>query len=134
MSNDLNNCTFIGRLGRDPEIKAMQSGGNVCNFSLAVGSSWKDKSGEKQEETEWVSCVAYDKLADICEQYLTKGSQIYVSGKMKTKKFQGKDGSEKTATQIILEKMQMLGGKQSTDSAKSTKASKGGSGFDDIPF
>ena len=73
MANDLNNCTFIGRLGRDPEVKAMQSGKNVCNFSLAVGSSWKDKTGEKQESTEWVNCVVYDKLADICEQYLTKG-------------------------------------------------------------
>ena len=138
MANDLNNCTFIGRLGRDPEVKAMQSGKNVCNFSLAVGSSWKDKSGEKQESTEWVNCVVYDKLADICEQYLTKGSQIYVAGKMKTEKYTGKDGSEKYATKIVLSDMQMLGGKQSTDSAKPTKASKGGSGFNDmdsdIPF
>ncbi len=133
MSNDLNSCNFIGRLGRDPETKVMQSGKNVCTFTLAVGSSWKDKSGEKQESTEWVNCVVFDKLADICEQYLNKGSQVYISGKMKTEKYTGKDGSEKYATKIIVSDMQMLGGKQQAGSGNSKPAKT--DDFDgDIPF
>ena len=112
MSNDLNHCSFIGRLGRDPETRFMPNGDAVTNFSIAVGESWKDKdSGEKKETVEWVRCTAWRKLGEICGEYLKKGSQVFVSGKMKTRKYQDKEGNERSTTEIIVERMQMLGGK-----------------------
>ena len=120
MSNDLNRCEFIGRLGKDVETRYMADGKAVANFSIAVGSQWKSKSGEKQESTEWVSLVAYDKLAEICAQYISKGSQIYVSGKMKTRKWQTKEGQDRYTTEIIVNELQMIGGKSSTSSQESS--------------
>lgn len=109
MANDLNNCNFIGRLGKDVEIRYMPSGGAVASFSIAVGSQWTDKqSGEKREETEWVNLTAFGKLAEICEKYLTKGSQVFVSGRMKTDKYE-KDGVTRYSTKVIVDRMQMLG-------------------------
>ena len=112
MSNDLNSCTFIGRLGADPEARHAPSGDVICGFSIAVGSQWKDKtSGEKRESTEWVNVTAFGKLGEICSQYLRKGSQIYLEGRMKTEKYQAKDGTDRYSTKIIADNMQMLGGK-----------------------
>lgn len=109
MSNDLNQCQFIGRLGKDPEMRFMPSGGAVASFSIACSESWKDKtSGEKVERTEWVNVSAFGKLAEIIEQYLKKGNQVYISGKMKTDKYE-KDGVTKYSTKIIANNMQMLG-------------------------
>jgi len=110
MSNDLNQCSFIGRLGADPESRFMTSGDPVCNFRIAVGWKGKDKEG-----VEWVSCVAFSKLGEICGQYLKKGSQVFVQGRFKTEKFVDKDGHEKYSTKIILDTMQMLGKKESGD-------------------
>jgi len=111
MSNDLNQCEFIGRLGRDPEVRYSPSGDAVASFSIACGETWKDKAtGEKHEATEWVRCVAWRKLGEICGEYLTKGSQVYVSGKMKTRKWQDKEGQERYTTEIIVDRLQMLGG------------------------
>lgn len=112
MSNDLNQCQFIGRLGSDPESRFMPNGKAVTSFSIAVGSQWKDKSGEKQESTEWVNVTAFDKLGEICGEWLKKGSQVFISGKMKTDKYE-KDGVTKYSTKIIAQDMQMLGGKPS---------------------
>lgn len=111
MSNDLNACSFIGRLGKDPETRYMPSGDALTSFSIAVGSQWKDKSGEKQESTEWVNITAFGKLAEICGEYLVKGSQVFISGRMKTDKYTDKDGITRYSTKIIADKMQMLGGK-----------------------
>lgn len=112
MASDLNACAFIGRLGRDPETKYMPNGDAVCSFSIAVGESWKDKNtGEKKESTEWVRCVAWRKLGEICGEWLKKGQQVYIGGKMKTRKWQ-KDGQDHYSTEIIVEQMQMLGGKR----------------------
>ena len=117
MANDLNSCNFIGRLGRDPETKYLPNGDAVTNFSIAVGESWKDKaSGEKKEVTEWVNCVAFRKLGEICGEWLKKGSQIYIGGKMKTRTWE-KEGQKHYRTEIILENMQMLGGKSERNSA-----------------
>ena len=90
MSNDLNQCQFIGRLGKDPETRYVPSGEAICNFSIAVGAQWKNKAGEKQEATEWVNITAFGKLAEICVEYLKKGSQVYINGRMKTEKFRPK--------------------------------------------
>ena len=112
MANDLNQCNFIGRLGRDPETKYLPAGDAVTNFSIAVGSSWTDKqSNEKKETTEWVRCVAWRKLGEICGEYLKKGSQVFVTGKMTTRKWKDKEGSDRYTTEVVLERMQMLGSK-----------------------
>lgn len=143
MSNDLNLCQFIGRLGSDPDMRFMTSGKAVASFSIAVGSQWKDKSGEKQESTEWVTITAFDKLAEICGEYLKKGSHVYVSGRFKTEKYE-KDGQTKYSTKIVAEQMQMLGGKQegakqipstaSSAPAKAPAKSNFDNFDDDIPF
>lgn len=112
MSNDLNKCLFIGRLGADPDVRYLPSGKPVANFRIAVGSSWKDKqTGEKKEQTEWVSIVAFDKLGEICGEYLRKGSQVFIEGAMRTRKWTDKEGKDRYSTEIIASQMQMLGGK-----------------------
>ncbi len=109
MANDLNSCSFIGRLGNDPVSKTLPSGDAVTNFSIAVG--WKTK---EKEGVEWVNCVTFGKLADICAQYLTKGKQVYVNGRFKTRTYD-KDGQKHYATEISVNDMQMLGGKSESD-------------------
>lgn len=98
----LNICTFIGNLGRDPEIRTMQNGNKVCNLSLGVSEKWKDKSGERQERTEWVRIVVFGNLVDVAERYLSKGSKIFVSGKMQTRKWQDQSGNDKYSTEVVL--------------------------------
>lgn len=108
----LNQCNFIGNLGRDPETKFMPNGEPVCNFSIAVSETWRDKnSGEKKESTEWVRVVVYGKLAEVCGQYLKKGSSVFISAKCKTRKWTDKDGAEKYTTEFVASEMKMLGGK-----------------------
>ena len=108
----VNSCTFIGNLGKDPEMRYTASGEAICNFSIACSESWKDKNtGEKKEQTEWVRISFFGKLAEICGQYLKKGSQVYVEGSMRTRKWTDKDGQEKYTTEIRGNEMKMLGGK-----------------------
>ena len=106
----LNKVILIGRLGRDPEIRYMANGEAVCNFSVATSESWKDRDGQRVERTEWHNITMYRKLAEIAGQYLTKGSQVYLEGKIQSRKYQGKDGIERTAYDIIANEMKMLGG------------------------
>lgn len=109
MSNDLNYCSFIGRLGRDPETRYNPSGDAVTNFSIAVGEKWTDKaSGDVKENVEWVRCVAWRKLAEICGEYLKTGSQVFVSGRLKTRSWDDKEGIKRYSTEIIVSQMQML--------------------------
>lgn len=111
MANDLNQCTFIGRLGRDPETRVMPSGDNVTSINIAVGKQWKDKQGNKQESTAWVTIVFFGKLADIVAQYAKKGGRVMVSGEMRTRKYQAQDGSDRYATEIVADKFQLLDSK-----------------------
>lgn len=148
-SNDLNQCNFIGRLGADPETRYLPSGDAVASFRIAVG--WKSR---EKEGAEWVSIVAFGKLAEICGQYLTKGSQVFISGRFKTDEYE-KNGEKRYSTKIVADRMQMLGGKsersqQHDDSGYSAPTQReqprqpapasggGSSGFgdfdDDIPF
>jgi len=110
----LNKVILIGNLGKEPEQRFMPNGNAVCNFSIATTESWKDKqSGAKQEKTEWHNITIYGKLAEIAAQYLTKGSSVYLEGKIKTRKYQDKQtGADKYVTEIICDEMKMLGGKQ----------------------
>lgn len=108
----LNQCNFIGTLGKDPESRFFPDGAAVCNFSIAVNEKWKDKSGEKKERVEWVNIVATHGLAEVCGKYLQKGSSVFVSGKFSTRKWKDKDGQDRYTTEIRADAMQMLGGKQ----------------------
>lgn len=121
----LNHCTFIGNLGRDPEIRFSQSGGKIGNLNLAVTERWKDKqSGERKERTEWVRLVCYqDGLCGVMEKYLRKGSKVYVAGKMATRKWTDQSGTEKFTTEIILEQLVMLDGRQEDDGARNAASS-----------
>jgi single-strand DNA-binding protein len=114
MSNDLNQCNFIGRLGSDPETRYMPNGDAVCSFRIAVG--WKSK---EKEGAEWVSITAFGKLAEICTTYLVKGSQVFVSGRFKTDEYE-KDGIKRYSTKIIADRMQMLGGKPDSGQEKAS--------------
>jgi single-strand DNA-binding protein len=138
MSNDLNRCTFIGRLGKDAEQKTLKNGKIMTTFSLAVGESWIDFSGEKVKKTEWINVVCYGKLAEICGKYLGKGFQVYIEGRFNTNKYQGKDGTEKTSVQIVINSMQMLGGAKmpKSESQSEIEVESETNGFDDcdIPF
>ena len=108
----VNKVILVGNLGRDPEVRYLPSGEAVVNLALATTDSWKDKDGNKQEATEWHRVSFFGRQAEVCGQYLKKGSQIYVEGSIRTKKYTDKDGVEKFSTEIRGERMQMLGGRQ----------------------
>jgi single-strand DNA-binding protein len=106
----INKVTLIGNLGRDPEVRYTPTGAAICNIALATSRNWKDKnSGEKVEETEWHRVVFFDRLAEIAAEYLKKGRSVYVEGRLKTRKWQDKDGVEKYTTEIVADNMQLLG-------------------------
>ncbi len=109
----INKVILIGNLGRDPEVRYTPSGAAVCNVSVATTRNWKDKaSGDKVEETEWHRVVFYDRLAEIAGEYLRKGRPVYVEGRLKTRKWQDKDGKDNYTTEIVAEQMQLLGGRE----------------------
>ena len=107
----VNKAILVGRLGKDPETRYMTNGEAVTNVSLATSENYKDKNGEKQERTEWHNLVFYRRLAEIAGEYLKKGSQIYVEGRIQTRKWQDKEGKDRYTTEIVVNEMQMLGGK-----------------------
>lgn len=109
----VNRLTLVGNLGKDPEVRYLPNGDAVANFSVATTSSWKDKAtGDKHEETEWHRCSAFGRLGEVCGQYLKKGSSVYIEGQLKTRKWQDKDGADRYTTEVRVNSMQMLGGKQ----------------------
>ena len=107
MANDLNRCEFIGRLGKDPEVRYTADSNAICNFSIAVGYKTATK-----ETTEWVRITTFGKLAGICADYLKKGSQVFIAGRMTTRKWVNKDGVDQYTTEVVADQMQMLGGRQ----------------------
>lgn len=151
----VNKVILVGNLGADPEIRYLPSGEAVANLRLATTDTWKDKDGNKQEQTEWHRVSYFGRQAEVCGQYLKKGSQIYVEGSIRTRKYQDKDGQERYATDIRGDRMQMLGGRQGMSDAppreggggarpasppaqRAPAAPAGGGNFndfeDDIPF
>lgn len=132
----VNKVILVGRLGKDPETRYMTNGEAVTNATLATSENWKDKAGEKQEKTEWHNLVFYRRLAEVAGEYLKKGSQVYVEGKIQTRKWQDKEtGKDRYTTEIIVSEMQMLGSKsgggsfevvenQSAPAARSAPAAK----------
>lgn len=134
----LNSCQFIGRVGRDPEIRTTSSGQTVASFSLAVDESYK-KDGQKVEKTEWINCVVWGKQADFVAQYITKGRLVHVAGKWTTRKWQDKDGNDRYSTECNVNSVQGLDkftGSATTETHQPESAPSGGgySGLDDAPF
>lgn len=135
----LNKSLVIGRLGQDVELKYLESGMAVANFSVATTESWNDKDGKKQERTDWHNIVVWDKLAELCNQYLKKGSQCYVEGKMQTRSWDTKDGGKAYRTEVVAKTVQFLDAKgESQDDAKPAQDYKPSEQAefksDDIPF
>ena len=109
----INKVILIGNLGKDPEVRYTPNGAAICNITLATTRSWKNKdSGDKVEETEWHRVVFYDRLAEIAGEYLKKGRPVYVEGRLKTRKWQDKEGVDKYTTEIVADNMQLLGGRE----------------------
>ena len=143
MARGINKVIVLGNLGSDPDARYMPNGNAVTNISVATTNSWKDKeSGERQEETEWHRVVFFGRLAEIASEYLIKGSQVYVEGRLQTRKWEDKEGNDRWTTEIVANDMQMLGERISSSSnSDSTRVQKqSGSEFatddfdDDIPF
>jgi single-strand DNA-binding protein len=152
MARGLNKVILIGNLGADPETRAMPSGTTVANLRVATSESWRDKqSGEQQERTEWHRVALFGRLGEIAAEYLRKGSQVYIEGQLRTRKWQDKQGTERYTTEIVANEMLMLGGRSSGASAaapdsrdrpevaesagRAEPAARGGNDFDDdIPF
>lgn len=112
MARGINKVILVGTLGKDPEVKYMPSGGAITNVSVATSEQWKDKqSGEKKEITEWHRVVFFNRLAEIAGEYLRKGQQVYIEGRLRTRKWQGQDGQDRYTTEIVADDMQMLGGR-----------------------
>lgn len=115
--SSVNKAIILGRIGRDPETRYMPDGSAVCNFSVATNETWKDKEGNKQEKTEWHNVVMYRKLAEIADKYLKSGSQVYIEGRLQTRKWQDKtSGQDRFSTEIVADEMKMLGGKSGGES------------------
>ncbi|MEM7239354.1 MAG: single-stranded DNA-binding protein [Pseudomonadota bacterium] len=132
MAGSVNKVILVGNLGRDPEVRTMQSGGRVCNLSVATSESWKDRnSGERREKTEWHRVVIFNEaLVGVCERYLRKGSKVYLEGQLETRKWTDQSGQEKYSTEVVLRpyrgELTMLDGRQDGGGG-------GGGGFDPGP-
>ena len=149
MARGINKVILVGNLGADPETRAMPSGSSVTNISIATQESWKDKNtGDQQERTEWHKVVFFGRLAEIAGEYLKKGSQVYVEGKLRTQKWQDREGKDRWTTEVVANEMQMLGGRAGSGAPAAqepapTSAPQGSSDtpqdspppfYDDIPF
>ena len=109
MSRGLNKVMIIGHLGRDPEMRYTPSGRPVASFSVAVSRNWKSSNGERKSETEWFKIVAWGRLAEICKEYLHKGQQVYIEGRLQTRKWEDKEGQQRTSVEVVANEMTMLG-------------------------
>ena len=119
----INKVIIIGNLGRDPEVRYTPSGAAVCNLRIATTRNWKSRdSGERQEETEWHSVVLYDRQAEVAGEYLKKGRPVYIEGRLKTRKWQDKDGKDHYTTEIVAESMQLLGGRDAKPEGREGEA------------
>lgn len=131
----VNRVILIGNLGQDPSIKYTPSGTAVANFSIAVNEKWKGKDGKTEERTEWVKIVAWNKLAEICGEYLSKGRPVFVEGRLQTREYEAKDGGKRYVTEVIAQSIQFLGGGESKSSGRTEQNDPAPTEIDgDIPF
>jgi single-strand DNA-binding protein len=152
-SGGVNKVILIGRLGTDPEVRYTSSGGAVANFNMATNESWTDKSGQKQERTEWHRIVVWGKLGELCGQYLSKGRQAFVEGRLQTREWTDKEGAKRYTTEIVAQNIQFLGGPSDRAGSQATasndfasnsadfepsdlenKSGAGGVSEDEVPF
>ena len=133
MAGSINKVILIGRLGKDPEMRYTPGGKAVTNFTMATSESWKDDSGEKQEHTEWHRIVIWGKMAELADKHLSKGSQVYIEGKISTKEWTDKEGVKRYTTEIVASHMTFLGEKGEGKSHEAPADDNPG-GYDDIPF
>jgi single-strand DNA-binding protein len=131
MGRGLNKVLLIGNLGRDPEMKYMPSGNPFTTFSLAVSRNWRTPEGESREETEWFNIVAWQKLAETCNEYLRKGSKVYIEGRLQTREYQGQDGQMRKSVEVVASEMVMLDNKQTGPMGGGSYG--GGGGADERP-
>lgn len=134
MSSSLNRVQIIGKCGRDPETRFTSAGEAICTLNIATQESWKDKvSGERKEAVEWHRCILFGRLGEIADQHLRKGSQVYLEGSLRTRKWMDKDGKERYTTEIRVDVMKMLGSRQVSDSSSpaTSKGNSGGGGGND---
>lgn len=130
----INKAIIIGNLGADPELRYTQSGTAVASFRVATTERWKGQDGQMQEQTEWHSCNAWGKLAEICGKYLQKGSKVYVEGSINTRKWQDKSGNDRYSTEIKVREMKMLDGKGSSGAGRGDGPGQQPVGDDSVPF
>jgi single-strand DNA-binding protein len=116
----VNKAIVLGRLGRDPELRYTPSGTAVANFSMATSDNWTDKDGVRQERTEWHRIVAWDRRAEICGEYLKKGGQVYIEGKLQTRQWEDRDGNKRQTTEIVAQFIQLLGSPQNTNNRETS--------------
>jgi len=129
----VNKVILVGNLGKDPEVRYASSGVAVCNLTMATTRTYKDKQGERKDETEWHRVVAFGRTAEVCGEYLKKGRQIYIEGRLQTRKWQDKDGNDRWSTEVVTDTMQMLGkrGDDAGGSAQRDSSSQASSGNND---
>ena len=132
----LNKVMLIGRLGADPEIKYSQGGSPIANLRIATDESYTDRNGQRQEKTEWHTVIAFQRTAEICQQYLHKGSLVYIEGKLQTRKWQDKNGQDRYSTEIRVDRMQMLERKQEDNAHAQQPAQQAHEepGWEEVPF
>lgn len=137
----INKVILVGNLGKDPEVKTLESGAKVANFSLATSESYKGKDGQRVTQTEWHNIVLWRGLAEVAEQYLKKGNQVYIEGKIRSRSWDDKDGNKKYITEIQGDNLTMLGGRRDSDTTEAAPAKEtspdnhvGASEGDDLPF
>ena len=129
----LNKVSIIGNVGKPPEVRASKAGDSVCNFSVAVNEKWKGKDGQMQERVEWVRIAVWGKLADLCGQYLEKGRQVYVEGRLQTREYTDKEGKKAFSTEVVANQVLFLGSKGGGNSSSSSHSS-AAADDGDIPF
>ena len=141
----VNKVIVLGNVGRDPEVRYTSDGKAVCNLSIATTRSWKDKSGERQEETEWHRVSLFDRLAEVAGEWVKKGKPVYIEGRLRTRKWQDKDGKDNYTTEIMADSMQLLGGRDEAEKPSAPPArgrthgemkrgAPGGEPGDDVPW
>ena len=130
----VNKVILVGNLGKDPEVRYLDSGVAVANFSLATTENYKNKEGERVSQTEWHNIVLWRGLAEVAEKWLKKGSSVYIEGKIKTRKWEDKEGNTRYTTEILADNMTMLGGKPSSSEDRIEESSKPEETEDDLPF
>lgn len=134
MSRGLNKVMLIGHLGRDPEMRYTPSGRPVTTFSVASNRSWKTSDGETRSETEWFNIVAWGSLAEICNQYLHKGQQVYIEGRLQTRRWEDDEGNKRSTTEVVAREMIMLGDRRDKDGDQEDSETYGDEEEDEFPF